>query len=476
MLKVPTFIIGGILILTGLTGYLMQDQGLTLKITGPLADDASLVLSDGVQEHTLDFIPCPDSAGENVWWIAHKLNEGHAGIASQKNFATENGANDNDLQSFWYASSRGDTMEGLLLESKRYNSAGTGEKVSIDWNTIDVNSSTLRIIYKNVAGNTGPVTLTSNNWENIELNPVPEAGDSLTFSKSWTAFIPGIIGILLIILAQAAEMKPNARKHIMHAAVLVGLLGFIMSAKRIGGAVAEMNWLKNEPYGIIHASMLKPLSMLFTSGLLLIFVILCILSFINARKEMAAQAKAEEERKKKVLKKVKSKNQDAEKTASDAKEKSKSKDEDEEKSDDHDKEKPKTEEKQMQTTESVKDVKKQEVSSEPENNQEKDKDSSSETLPDEDTKGKNESSDKKTDVVSSPEAAPTPDKSSSSNENKDSGEVEPDKNKDTEEIEHSATKKKDEPSTDSGQPEKKEESSTSEDQESEDSNAEKSKD
>ena len=33
---------------------------------------------------------------------------------------------------------------------------------------------------------------------------------------------------------------------------------------------------------------------------------------------MAAQAKAEEERKKKVLKKVKSKNQDAEKTASDA--------------------------------------------------------------------------------------------------------------------------------------------------------------
>ncbi|MDG1139502.1 MAG: hypothetical protein P8N49_08300 [Opitutales bacterium] len=312
MIKVPTFIIGGFLVLTGLIGYLIQDPGLTLKLKGPLASNASFILSDGVDKHELDFIPCPESAGENVWWIAHKLNEDHARVASQKNFATENGANDNDLHSFWYASSRGETMKGLLLESERYNTAGSGNEISIDWTKIDVNSSSLRIIYKNAAGNEGPATLTSNNWENVALDPLPAAGEELTFSKSWTAFIPGIIGLLLIILAQGADMVQKARKHIMHVAVLVGLLGFIVSAGKIGTAVAEMNWLKGEPYGIIHASMLKPLSMLLTSGLLFIYVLLCIISFINARKEIAANAKAEAEKKKEVLRKVKKKNESVE--------------------------------------------------------------------------------------------------------------------------------------------------------------------
>ena len=311
MLYVPTYVIGAFLILTGLLGYLIQDPGLSLKLKGPLASDAQFILSDGVEKHEMDFIPCPESAGENVWWIAHKLNEDHAGVASQKNFATENGANDNELRSFWYASSRGETMEGFLLESQRYNNAGTGEKISLDWTKVDVNSSALRIIYKNAAGNPGPVSLTSNNWENVAIDPPLEPGDELSFSKSWTAFIPGIFGILLIVLARGAETLPNARKHIMHVAVLIGLIGFAVSTKKIGSAVAEMNWLKNEPYGIVHASMLKPLSMLLTSGLLFIFVILCINSFISARKEKNAQAKLDEEKKKKVLRKVKNKNASA---------------------------------------------------------------------------------------------------------------------------------------------------------------------
>ena len=63
MLKIPTFIIGGILVLTGLIGYLVQDPGLTLKLKGPLASDATFTLSDGVDEHSMDFIPCPESAG-----------------------------------------------------------------------------------------------------------------------------------------------------------------------------------------------------------------------------------------------------------------------------------------------------------------------------------------------------------------------------------------------------------------------------
>ena len=79
-----TYVIGSLLFLTGLLGYLVQDAGLTLKLKGPLANNAKFVLSDGAQTREMDFIPCPESAGENVWWLAHKLNEDHARVASQK--------------------------------------------------------------------------------------------------------------------------------------------------------------------------------------------------------------------------------------------------------------------------------------------------------------------------------------------------------------------------------------------------------
>ena len=65
MLKIPTFILGGLLILTGLAGYLFQDAGLSLKLTGPLADDAEFTLSDGNDSVVVDLgFPSSKSAGE----------------------------------------------------------------------------------------------------------------------------------------------------------------------------------------------------------------------------------------------------------------------------------------------------------------------------------------------------------------------------------------------------------------------------
>lgn len=296
MLKIPTFVIGSLLVLTGLAGYLFQDLGLSIKLTGPLADDATFVLSDGEEKHELDFIPVPESAGENAWWIIHKLNEEHAGVASQGNYFANESSKPNDIKSFWYASSKGETLEGLLKESEKYKYAGSGEIISVDWTSIDVNRSTIRFVYNNAASNPGPVTLQSNNWTNVELNPPLKPNDKLTFKKSWTAFIPGIIGILLIFLAQAAEVIPKARKHIMHLAVLIGLLCFFIVAGKVGGAVNEMQWLKAEPYGIVHASMLKSVSMLLSAGLLLIFVILCIISFVQARMQKTKHEKLESEK------------------------------------------------------------------------------------------------------------------------------------------------------------------------------------
>jgi len=305
MLKIPTFIIGGLLILTGLAGYLFQDQGLSVKLSGPLADDAEFTLSDGNDSISVDLgFPSSKSAGEYAFWIVHRLNLNHAKDRSQANYAVEQGSTAYETQSFWHASSKGDTQKALVVHAE------TGELGNLA--ETDANRSTVRLVYKNFTANASPVTLTSTNWTNIESKTELKPGDSLQFSKSWTAFIPGIIGIILIALVQGAEMQPNARKHIMHVAVLIGLIGFFMLAFRmLPGAISEMSWLKGETYGIIHASSLKATTMLASAGLLLVFVILCVVSFITARKEMAAQAKAEAEKKKKVLNKVKAKNKEA---------------------------------------------------------------------------------------------------------------------------------------------------------------------
>ena len=302
MLKIPSFILGGILILTGLISYIVQDPSLSIKLKGPWASDAEFVLSDGNQSVMLDFMPCDDSAGENVWWIVHKLNESHAKDINQKNYARKAGRMEGKEESFWYASSSGDTRRGLLQESENYSNAGTENYEPIDWPKIDVDKAKIRFIYNNLGDSEGPVTLSSNNWENV-LN-APENNQSLEFGKSWTEFIPGIIGLLLILLVVAADKAPNAKKHIMHVAVLIALLGFLSIAKMVVGAFAEMSWWRSEPYLIHEASSLKPTSMLLSAGLLLIYVILCIVSFITARKEMAAQAARDAAKKAAVLKKA----------------------------------------------------------------------------------------------------------------------------------------------------------------------------
>ena len=348
MLKIPTFIIGGLLILTGLVGFLLQDLGLSLKLTGPLADDAEFTLSDGNDSVTVDLgFPSSTSAGEYAFWMVHQLNLKHAKDRSQANYAVEHGSTAYETKSFWHASSKGNTQDILVKH------ADTGEMG--DLANTDTNRSTIRFVYKNFTNNTGPVTLTSTNWANVKSNPELKPGDSLEFYKSWTAFIPGIIGIILILLAQGAESAPKARKHIMHVAVLIGLVGFIAVAKQLPKAISEMNWLKGETYGIIQASTLKSPTMLASAGLLLVFVILCIVSFITARKEMAAKAKAEADKKKKVLNKVKAKNEDANDNKSD-------KDEDDEKkpdSDSEDSKSEKTEKKEDLSKSSTKNVEKE---------------------------------------------------------------------------------------------------------------------
>ena len=89
---------------------------------------------------------------------------------------------------------------------------------------------------------------------------------------SITALIPAFFGIVLAALGLAARAKENLRKHLMHAAVVVALLGFIATAGRL---LSKLSELTASPAVISQAVM---------AAVCLIFVVLAIKSFAAARR------------------------------------------------------------------------------------------------------------------------------------------------------------------------------------------------
>jgi len=90
---------------------------------------------------------------------------------------------------------------------------------------------------------------------------------------SLTALIPALFGLIILVLGYAARAKENLRKHLMHAAVLVALLGFLASAGRLVSKFGEITF---------SAAYISQIAMALTC---LIFVLISVRSFINARKE-----------------------------------------------------------------------------------------------------------------------------------------------------------------------------------------------
>lgn len=91
-------------------------------------------------------------------------------------------------------------------------------------------------------------------------------------NTSLTALIPAAFGLLLVILGLLAKSKENLRKHLMHAAVLVGLLGFIIPTVRL---ISQMSKITVSLAVLSQAAM---------ALICLFFVILSIQSFVNARR------------------------------------------------------------------------------------------------------------------------------------------------------------------------------------------------
>jgi hypothetical protein len=92
-----------------------------------------------------------------------------------------------------------------------------------------------------------------------------------------TALIPAYVGIVLALLG-AIALSARARKHAMHVAVIVGLLGFLAAAGRLVGGLAA----GRTPTRLAGTSL--GLMALLTG----IFVVLCVRSFIAARRNRLA--------------------------------------------------------------------------------------------------------------------------------------------------------------------------------------------
>lgn len=103
-----------------------------------------------------------------------------------------------------------------------------------------------------------------------------------TGQTSITAMIPAFFGVVVLVVGLIA-LKDNLRKHAMHAAAVLGLLGIIGTFSGltkiptlIGGGDLE------RPQAVASQAIMALLS--------LAFVLLCIKSFMDARRNRSATA------------------------------------------------------------------------------------------------------------------------------------------------------------------------------------------
>lgn len=94
----------------------------------------------------------------------------------------------------------------------------------------------------------------------------------MTGHASFTALIPAVFGIVLLLLGVFARKSEGMRKHLMHAAVVVALLGFIATAGRLVSKIGELTY---------SAAVVSQVSMALVC---LLFVILGVKSFADARR------------------------------------------------------------------------------------------------------------------------------------------------------------------------------------------------
>jgi hypothetical protein len=131
----------------------------------------------------------------------------------------------------------------------------------------------------------GPITI----FFGVVLILLGLVGYFATGAVSVTALIPAFFGLPLVVLGLLARMD-HLRKHVMHAAVLIGLVGFLFPAIR---AVPKVPTLVSSGRVVVTAdgqerdltfAVTLQLAMALVCGT---FVALCVKSFIDARRSRA---------------------------------------------------------------------------------------------------------------------------------------------------------------------------------------------
>ncbi len=101
-----------------------------------------------------------------------------------------------------------------------------------------------------------------------------------TGAVSITALIPAFFGFALVVLGAVAR-EESRRKHAMHAAAAVGLIGFL-------GSVRGLTKLPSLVIGDFVTRPAAIVSQSIMALLMLVFVALCVKSFIAARRSRAS--------------------------------------------------------------------------------------------------------------------------------------------------------------------------------------------
>lgn len=106
-------------------------------------------------------------------------------------------------------------------------------------------------------------------------------GYVLTGMASPTALIPVVPGLILVALGAASAAKPSLNKHLMHAAATLALLGILGTAS---GVIKYAKWFG----GTEPARPAAVRAQAIMCVLLVVFLVLCVRSFIAARKARQA--------------------------------------------------------------------------------------------------------------------------------------------------------------------------------------------
>ena len=103
-----------------------------------------------------------------------------------------------------------------------------------------------------------------------------------TGMQSITALIPAFFGVVFVVLGAVAT-NPSRRKHAMHAAAALGVLGLLGS---FPGVIKAFRWIG----GTEPARPAAVISQTIMAVIMLGFVVLCVQSFIAARRARDRQA------------------------------------------------------------------------------------------------------------------------------------------------------------------------------------------